>query len=122
VPEPELAVVYSSRAWANRVVRHVTDHGGGRVRLRVIDRRVALEEEFDVLVAEDVTSFLDARLVRELHVRGRRVLGVYDRGEPAGRRRLLDLGVDGLMTDNTEVLREVLIARGQWHPRCDPGA
>jgi glycerophosphoryl diester phosphodiesterase len=30
---------------------------------------------------------------------------------------LLDLGVDGIMTDETELLRDVLIGRGQWHPR-----
>src|SRR6266851_873163 len=30
---------------------------------------------------------------------------------------LLDLGVDGIMTDKTELLRDVLMERGQWHPR-----
>jgi glycerophosphoryl diester phosphodiesterase len=31
--------------------------------------------------------------------------------------RLLDMGADGIMTDNIETLRDVLIERGQWHPR-----
>jgi glycerophosphoryl diester phosphodiesterase len=31
---------------------------------------------------------------------------------------LLDLGVDGIMTDQTALLRDVLISRGQWHPRA----
>jgi len=30
---------------------------------------------------------------------------------------LLDRGVDGIMTDETMALREVLVGRGQWHPR-----
>jgi len=31
--------------------------------------------------------------------------------------KLLNLGVDGIMTDQTELLRDVLMERGEWHPR-----
>ena len=31
--------------------------------------------------------------------------------------RLLDLGIDGIMTDETLALRDVLAARHQWYPR-----
>ena len=30
---------------------------------------------------------------------------------------LLDRGADGIMTDDTVALRDVLVGRGQWHPR-----
>jgi MinD-like ATPase involved in chromosome partitioning or flagellar assembly len=95
--EPELAVVFSPREWADRVVRYITDHGGGRVRLRVVEGRVALEEQFDVLVAEDITSFLSPRLVRELRGKGRSVLGVFDPEEPTGKQRLIDAGVEDVI-------------------------
>jgi glycerophosphoryl diester phosphodiesterase len=29
---------------------------------------------------------------------------------------LLDRGVDGLFTDRTDLLKDVLVARGQWQP------
>ena len=29
--------------------------------------------------------------------------------------RLLDLGIDGIMTDRPQVLKDVLLARGEWH-------
>ena len=34
---------------------------------------------------------------------------------------LLDLGADGIMTDQTELLRKVMIDRGQWNPRAGAG-
>jgi glycerophosphoryl diester phosphodiesterase len=37
--------------------------------------------------------------------------------DPAVMTSLLSLGVDGIITDQTELLREILIERGQWRPR-----
>jgi glycerophosphoryl diester phosphodiesterase len=36
--------------------------------------------------------------------------------DPAEIERLLDLGVDGIMTDELETLKDVLEARGAWRP------
>ncbi len=36
----------------------------------------------------------------------------------AGIERALDLGADGVMTDEVELLRDILTERGQWHPRA----
>jgi len=33
--------------------------------------------------------------------------------------RALDLGADGVMTDNLVLLRDILAERGQWHPRVE---
>lgn len=91
---PDIAIVVSPRGWAERLHRFIADHGGARVRARVLDAREAVDHPYAVLVVEDLTSFLTPRLVAEVHERGRRVLGVFDPGEPWGRQRLEELHVD----------------------------
>jgi glycerophosphoryl diester phosphodiesterase len=39
---------------------------------------------------------------------------VWTVNEPADMRRLLDWGVDGLITDRPDLLKEVLVERGEW--------
>ena len=55
--------------------------------------------------------------VRRAHALGLDV-HVWTINDRAGMTRFLDLGADGIMTDDIETLREVLIERGQWYPRA----
>lgn len=56
---------------------------------------------------------VDERFLAVARERGMPV-HVWTVDEAAAMHRLLDLGVDGIMTDRPTLLREVLIERGQW--------
>ncbi|MFE2303488.1 glycerophosphodiester phosphodiesterase [Streptomyces sp. NPDC059445] len=56
---------------------------------------------------------VDRRFVRAAHARGLQV-HVWTVNESERMHRLLDLGVDGIMTDHIDTLRKVLEDRGTW--------
>jgi len=60
--------------------------------------------------------FVDARYVAAAHAAGL-VVHAWTVNDEAEMQRLLDLDVDGIMTDRADLLRDVLTARGQWQPQ-----
>jgi glycerophosphoryl diester phosphodiesterase len=79
----------------------------------LLARRLA---DWQVRCAQVPARVASGSFVRRAHALGLdvHVWTINDRAEMI---RLLDLGADGIMTDDIETLRDVLIERGQWHPR-----
>jgi glycerophosphoryl diester phosphodiesterase len=59
------------------------------------------------------------RVIHRAHDLGLRLV-VWGVEDAATMHRLLDDGVDGIITDHPDRLRDVLIARGQWVPSTSP--
>lgn len=59
---------------------------------------------------------LTSGLITRAHARGVAV-HVWTIDDPGTMHDLLDLGVDGIFTDRTDLLKDVLTQRGQWWPR-----
>ncbi|MCP3012634.1 glycerophosphodiester phosphodiesterase [Nocardiopsis dassonvillei] len=64
---------------------------------------------------------LSRDLIATAHRLGMQV-HVWTINEPGTMERLLDAGVDGIVTDNTSALRELLVRRGQWPGRTPSGS
>jgi glycerophosphoryl diester phosphodiesterase len=66
-----------------------------------------------VPVRQGNITIVDERFVGAAHDRGMQVQ-VWTIDDPAEMHRLVDLGVDGIMTDRPAVLKDVLESRGLW--------
>jgi glycerophosphoryl diester phosphodiesterase len=109
-----------------RTVRHLRKRLGPQVctsagRLDIVALRLLgwARTPFDAAQVPSKASFFPVvtkRFVARSHRRGIEV-HVWTSDDPAEMERLLDLGVDGIMTDRPAVLREVLQRRRQWVER-----
>jgi len=103
VREPAVMLAHSTRRWAQELHFFLMDHGGAMVRGYVMSPQDATAERYDVLVVDDITSFLSTLLVSKLQRSGTRIIGIYDASDRngTGKQRLLDLGVDEAVADTT---------------------
>ncbi|GAA4727427.1 glycerophosphodiester phosphodiesterase [Isoptericola chiayiensis] len=88
---------------------------GARLRVPGLVRRALRDvDALQVPRSQGVLTVVDAATVAAAHRAGRHV-HVWTVDEPDEMRRLLDLGVDGIVTDRADLLRDVLRERGLWH-------
>jgi glycerophosphoryl diester phosphodiesterase len=91
-------VALARYAPAGRLVDRLVRHRGLALQVPVRHRRLRI---------------VTPAFVRRAHAAGKPV-HVWTVDDPDEMRELLDMGVDGLITDRTDLLREVLLERGQW--------
>jgi glycerophosphoryl diester phosphodiesterase len=83
--------------------------------LRLVTRRALRGvQALQVPVRYGGVAVVTPGFVRRAHRHGLHV-HVWTINEPAEMHRLLDLGVDGIVTDRADLLKKVLQERGMWH-------
>lgn len=118
-PEPVIAIAGSQRAWASELLRFLSDFGGARLKGTVLTAGEALEAGYEILIIDDITSYLSPRLVERVRESGQKVLGVYDPGSgERGRDRLTTLGVDAVVPADAgpEAILETVASIGPGRP------
>ncbi len=105
------------RALGRPVCTAVSPAGIAAVRFGIPSRALAARwDRLSVRCAQVPVAIATAPFTRHARQAGLAV-HAWTVNERAEMIRLLDLGVDGIMTDETVLLRDVLLSRGQWHPR-----
>lgn len=112
----EARVVRAQRLAGPRLATSYGTRGVLNLRLRSWGVPAALRRSAVAAQVPETQSgiqVVDHRFVRTAHARGLQV-HVWTINEPDRMHRLLDLGVDGIMTDHIDTLRKVMEDRGVW--------
>ncbi|WP_435644040.1 glycerophosphodiester phosphodiesterase [Streptomyces sp. H49] len=112
----EARVMRARRLAGPRLATSFGTRGVLNLRLRswglpAVVRRSAVAAQ--VPVAQSGVPVVDHRFLRAAHALGLQV-HVWTINDPDSMHRLLDLGVDGIMTDHIDTLRKVMEERGVW--------
>lgn len=136
VLEPLLEMIGSLDAWdrvcigsfSHSRLRRAREIGGARLCTSASPRQIAQQkirsygvpirpiaaDALQIPVTVKGVQLVAPRLLDSAHADGLAV-HVWTIDDPAEMTRLLDMGVDGIMTDRPAVLKDVLVARGSWH-------
>ncbi|MET8568164.1 glycerophosphodiester phosphodiesterase [Streptomyces sp. NPDC004783] len=112
----EARVVRAQRLAGPRLATSYGTRGVLGLRLRSWGAPAALRRSAVAAQVPETQSGIpvaDHRFVRAAHARGLQV-HVWTVNDPDRMHRLLDLGVDGIMTDHIDTLRKVMEDRGVW--------
>ncbi|MCT7355351.1 glycerophosphodiester phosphodiesterase [Streptomyces sp. 15-116A] len=112
----EARVVRAQRLAGPRLATSYGTRGVLNLRLRSWGLPAAVRRSAVAAQVPEVQSgiqVVDHRFVRAAHALGLQV-HVWTVNEPERMHRLLDLGVDGIMTDHIDTLRKVMEDRGIW--------